>query len=448
MPLIRPERPKLREVSPATIGIVVVLVAGLVAALGVLRSVSDHGARAVVAATATTTRSAPTTSAAAAPSTSRSSTSKATAPSSTMPAASASSAVSSPADAASAAKTTAAGTNTAAGSSAKPSTSPAARRGEIERELRRVRRDLALILRAEQALRAATRLQPSATVDAAIKQLDARAAALRNQEASLRAELRSLRPAPSTPKPTPKPSGQDRDGNNMSDHNQGRARDHRATSDPAGQRPRVTPARERRRGSAPSRGHPSVKHAAPTPSTTTRVTKISKAPTKDPKPAPVKGLRKQASACPLTSGGARGVGNATCPPVAPPPCGRPLVLMPSRCWPPCTAWWPCHQPPCGGPWQRFNAASAGNPVPSRCWPWPPCSIGGGFKARAAAQAIMCPLQPVVGAGGTTGGVLHRPASGTLKATRTVTQRRTAPVPAPGAPRHMPIARPLPAAAGA
>lgn len=386
MPLIRPERPSLRDVSPVTIGIAVVLVAGVIATFGVLRSVSDHGARPALAATPTTARSAQATSKPAA-------NAKATASTTTTTTWPASAGVAASSGTASTSSTSSASSASSRAKQQRQGSSLAAQRASVRAELRRVTRDLALVLRAERALKAAVKLQPSATVEAAIKQLDARITALRKQEASLQAKLRSLRA-------TPKPGGKDDD----KDLGKDRDRSHHRSMT-------LTAAAKPQHVSAASHGRPSVTDPGAAPSKVTRVRTVpkakgpakvpGKAPAKAHKPAPVpvklKGPGK-VHVCPLASSGARVASIATCPPpLAMPPCGRPLVLMPWRCRPPCS-WprWRCHPPSCG-PVPRFNgsATATGNSVPSWCWPWPPVPpCGGILKARAAGtQAIMCPLAP-------------------------------------------------------
>ena len=400
MPLIRPERPALRDVSPVTIGIAVVLVAGLVATFGVLRSASGHGSRSAIAATTTTARSAPGTTAASAPSKSK-----------TKAQATGSSSTATTSGLAAAPKPHVA----SSASNGKRRTTLAAKREGVRRELRRVTRDLALVQRAERALRAATKLQPSATVDAAIKQLDARATALQKQQSALRATLQSLHPTPSKPKPkakaasppTPKPTQKPKPKHRVA-ANKGQAGVHLPMT--------LTAAlKGQHRGSSSSHARASVKHRTPAASTSTTTT-VAKAPAGT-------GSGHRVRICPLAGSGI-GRGIVGCPPVVP-PCGHTLLRW--RCWPPCTQWWPCHRPRCDR-FTRFNNAASGGSLLPWCWP-PPC--GGPLKApTAATPSIMCPLESAAtaGASGVRGGVIHRVTSTTGPTGRvsgTVTVLRTA-----------------------
>jgi len=401
MPLIRPERPRLRDLSPVTIGIAVVLVAGLVATVGVLRSASGHGTHSAVAATTTTARSAPGATDASAPSKHK----KAIGPTTTTRTASTDA---SPAASASVPKAPAV--------DAEHRTSLAAKRASASSELRRVTRDLALVLRAERALKAAIKLQPSTVVDAAIKQLDVRAAALRKQQADLRATLRALRPTtPAKPKTPARHPDKDKA--------KAKGRD----QDTAGVRLPMTLTAAHKPQAPAAGSHARV-------GTATKVRSKVKAPTTTVQRKPTTtNTGKRVLVCPLSAGAGSSGGIGQCPPPLIGRCGS--VPLPWHVWPcppprPSCApwWWQCHRPRCG-PLPKGGATG----FATRLWPWcwlpvPPSPCGGPLKAPAsgATTSIVC-IGPLGGSRGgrlshhTWGGTLNGSGSGTVSGTWTLPQ---------------------------
>jgi len=291
-----------------------------------------------------------------------------------------------------------------------------------------------LVLRAERALKAATKLQPSATVDAAIKQLDARAAALRKQQASLRATLQSLRPTPAKPKPkapakpkAPSKPARHADKDKRRDNDKGKDRD----KDTAGVRlpMTLTAAHKPQPSASGSHRHASVtvhRHASsgaqpPAPAPTK-----AKAPTTTVQHKPTAtGTGHQILVCPLASSGngsSSGSGSlGGCPPPRP-----------------CVQWgWQCHRPRCG-PLPRFNNTGVATRLWPWCWPVPPSPCGGPLKApTAAAPSIIC-IGPLGANHGTrvrhhTGGSVSGAGTGTVvtPASGSGTLVQAPLVPAPG-----------------